>query len=513
MTSADLVPVADPAPGAAEPTGQTAGDGGGHPTRARSVEAYGVRSIPDAQRTSRPRDFMWIWHSAQFSFGTVVLGALPVVLGLSWWSSVTAILVGTAIGTVLMAPVVRFGVRTGTNGPVSSAAHFGVRGRVIANLITIGVGLGFFAITVWIGGTAVMVAGARLVGTPSGSAPLAIAMLVIAVAVILIAVFGHEMLIATYKITTVVGGVVLLACVVVLAPRFDAGYPGGPLALGSYWPTWLQATSIAASIPLSYATFQGDYSRYMPASTSDRSVVGWNAAGMFLSGTVGLLVGAMVTTMFTDLDVPWIQALTDVVPGWFVVVVVVFAIVGAFPQGGLCVYAAGLSANSLFWRASRPLVTLGVSGLALVVLYVGAVAYDAMDAISAFLSLLVVVVGPWTAIMSVGYVLRRGRYDPRELHRPGRYWFSGGFNLRALAAFVPSSVAGLLSVQGGLYTGPMVALTRGIDISFLVSFASAALLYHLLCRVFPERGAWLSPTVAGAGGPAGHPRVAGSLTG
>lgn len=501
MSGGKLASTAEPTPGDVTGVTRPAAEPPARPGRVTSVETHGVESIPDAKRTSRPRDFLWIWHSAQFSFGTVVLGALPVVLGLSWWGSASAILVGMAVGTLLMAPVARFGLRTGANGPVSSGAHFGVRGRVIGNLITIGVGLGFFAITVWIGGTAVMVAGTRLLGTPSGPGPLALAMLVIAVAVICIGVFGYDMLIATYKITAVIGGIVLLGCVIVLWGRFDAGYPGGPLALGSFWPTWLQAASIAATLPLSYATFQGDYSRYMPASTSDRSVVGWNAAGMFLSGTVGLLVGALVTTVFTDLSVPWMQALTDVVPGWFVVVVVVFAIVGAFPQGGLCIYAAGLSANSLFWRASRPLVTLGVSAVALVVLYLGAVAYEAMDAISAFLSLLVVVVGPWTAIMSVGYALRGGQYHPAYLHGRGPYWFRGGFNPRALVAFVPASALGLLGVHGSIYTGPVVALTGGIDVSFLVSFLSAAAAYYLLCRVFPEHAATNTHAAVIEGGP------------
>lgn len=197
------------------------------PPRA-AVDHDGIAPVPEAERTSTPGDFGWIWPSAQFSFGTVVLGALPVVFGLGWWASASAIAAGVAVGTALLAPLARFGVRTGTNDPVASGAHFGVRGRVVGNTITVVTALGFFAIAVWTGGTAVMVAGHRLFSTPTGPGALTVAMFVTAAAVALVAVRGHETLVRTYRITAVTGGAVLLGTALVLAPKFDAGYAGGP---------------------------------------------------------------------------------------------------------------------------------------------------------------------------------------------------------------------------------------------------------------------------------------------
>ena len=54
------------------------------------------------------------------------------------------------------------------------------------------------------------------------------------------------------------------------------------------------------------------------------------------------------------------------------------------PQGALCIYAAGLSANSTLWRTSRGTVT--------VVLSLSAVIFDAIDSMLVFVSLLLVVV-------------------------------------------------------------------------------------------------------------------------
>ncbi len=302
---------------------------------------------------------------------------------------------------------------------------------MVGNLITVVTALGFFAIAVWTGGTAVMVASHRLLATPTGPGALTVAMGVTTAAVALVAVRGHEMLIRTYKVTALAGGAVILATVLVLAPEFDPGYAGGTLALESELHTWLLAATASATVPLSYATFQGDYTRYMPADTPTGRLVRHSGVAMFLSSLAALLTGAYVTTLFPLPEAPWLQGLTDAVPGWFAVVVVVFGFAGTLPQAGLCLYAAGLSANSMCWRASRTAVTTVVSLLAAAVLYLGAVVYDAMDAMSAFVTLLLTVVAPWAAVLSVGYVLRRGRYDVAALRTfttggGGRYWFTGG---------------------------------------------------------------------------------------
>jgi purine-cytosine permease-like protein len=453
--------------------------------RAGRLEVHGIDVIPEGERVSRPSDFLWIWHSAQFSFGTVVLGALPVVFGLGWWASVTAITAGLVLGVALVAPVALFGLRTGTNDAIASGAHFGVKGRVVTNVITIGVGLGFFAITVWTGGTAVMVAGHRMFGTPTGSAALALTMPFVAVAVILVAVYGHATLIAMYKITAVAGGLVTLGLVLVLASQFCADYAGGDYALGGFWPTWLLSALVATSVPLSYATFQGDYSRYFPSGTKASKLLLCNGGSLLLSCLLALLAGAYVTTVFQDRTQPWVQSLTDSVPAWFAVVVIVFGFVGSFPQGSLCVYAAGLSANSIFWRKSRAFATILVSALGFVLLYAGTMVFDTVDSMAAFVTMLLVAVSPWAAVMIIGYRHHQGDYHPADLGTfatggGGRYWYRNGYNPRALAAMALGVVVGVLSVGNAVYIGPIAQLLGGLDLSCLTSFAATAIAYAAL---------------------------------
>jgi purine-cytosine permease-like protein len=283
---------------------------------------------------------------------------------------------------------------------------------------------------------------------------------------------------------------VILLLIIVLWPRFNAAYPGGNYILGDFWRTWLLAVSFAATLPISYSTFQGDYSRYLSPRVSDRTATWWNGVAMYLSNAIALLAGAFVTTVLTDQSAPWIIGTAAIVPLWFAVIVVLFGLIGTLPQGALCIYAAGLSANSILWRASRITSTLVVSVLGLAMLYLGAVIFDAIDSISAFVVIILILVSPWTAIMLVGFRLRRGHYHPIDLYAfttgGGRYWYTAGLNPRALTAFVPAVTLGLLFASNSLYTGPLANLAGGIDLSLLIPFLTAGALYYIFCQLFPE---------------------------
>ncbi|MFI9814241.1 purine-cytosine permease family protein [Saccharothrix variisporea] len=447
-----------------------------------SASQTGHELVDPAERTTRPHEFLWIWHSAQFSFGVVVLGSVPVSFGLGWWGSVTSALVGLLIGTLVFAPLARFGMRTGATDAVSSAAHFGVRGRLVTTLITLCVAIGFFAIAVWTGATAVVAALQRLVGWGD----LVVVVPPVALAVVLVAIFGYRALLTTYKTVTVIGGLVLAGLVVALSPGFDAGISGEPI-LGDFWRTWLLGVSFGVTVPITYATLQGDYSRHLRPGTTDRQAVWWNGVGMFLSNAIALLIGIMASTMITDHSVPWVIGLTDTVPSWFTAFVIVFGFFGTLPQGALCVYAAGVTANSLFRRASRVTCTAVVAVIGVLVLYLGAVVYDAIDSISTFILFLLLLIAPWSAIMLVGFARSGGRYVPEELLGRGRYWFAGGFDPRAFAAFLPAVALGFAFANNSVYVGPLADLAGGVDLSCVVPFAFAGGVYWLLWKAAPER--------------------------
>lgn len=460
------------------------------------IETRGPDFIPEAERHGTASELFWIWMAGQFCLGIIVIGSLPVLFGLGWWSSLTALTVGIAVGSILYTPLALFGPRLGTNDPVASGAHFGVRGRLLGAAISVFVALGFYALTVWTGGQAVMVAGNKLFGTSTNNAALAISMGIVAIVTILVATYGHATLIATYKLFTVLVGAFLLALVAVQIPDFHANYHGGEYILGTFWPTWVLSVAVGASLPISYATFGGDYSRYFSRKrVSDRSVVFWNGFGMFLSSWIAFGLGAYLATMFKDLSDPFVVGVANTVPHWFVAPFLILAILGTWPQGALCLYGCGLSTTTISWRiAGRALTTIALSVIGLGVVYIATIVFDAIDSITAFVLIMNVVISPWMAIMIVGFIARRGRYAPLDvqpytgLGERSIYWFTYGVNPRAFVAWLPAAVVGFLFSNTTLYVGPFANAVKGIDLSYGSAFVIAGALYYVLIKVFPERG-------------------------
>jgi len=90
-----------------------------------SLEQLGIESIPDRDRTATLFDFMRIEWGGLNSLATAVLGAFPIIFGLSFWQSVAATTLGVVLGRWCSR---RWAVWTAhrTNNAVSSSAHFGV---------------------------------------------------------------------------------------------------------------------------------------------------------------------------------------------------------------------------------------------------------------------------------------------------------------------------------------------------------------------------------------------------
>ena len=89
----------------------------------------------------------------------------------------------------VFAPMGIFGPRTGTSDPFSSAAHFGIRGRALAAILTAIIAIISYALAIWTGGQAIISVANKLFGTGTGNTALAIAMGVLAVITVPVAVW------------------------------------------------------------------------------------------------------------------------------------------------------------------------------------------------------------------------------------------------------------------------------------------------------------------------------------
>lgn len=464
------------------------------------VELHGINQIPEGDRHSTPRHVFSILVGANLTFGLIVLGWLPVLFGLGWWASLSSIVVGSAAGAAIVAPMSLIGPRTGTNGPVSSGAVFGVVGRIIGSLIALLIALGFYALAVWTGGQVAVYGANKLFGLPKGDLTLSIAYGVIALIAIAAAVYGYHYLLMIEKVLIPTAGTVLFIGFFVYAGHFDAGYGGGELALGSFWPTWMLAVTIAAGAGFGWAPYVNDWTRYInKREWSDRSLLLATGFGAFVGVGLPLTFGAFTTVAINNLALPYVDGLVGITPVAYLVPLMAVGIFGSLGQSTVCIYSNGLDFSSIFPIFRRVPATLILSGIGVLFIYLGTLVWDAESTVVAFVAVFSVLAAPWISITVIGHLRRRGYYDPEALQvfnrgeKGGIYWFTHGVNMRSCVAWVMASIVGLLMLHNDLYTGPWSNWANGVDLSWLSALVLGGGLYLALETALPEGAEVLGP--------------------
>ncbi len=452
------------------------------------IEQRGVDTVPEAERTSGPRDVISILLGSNLALGVIVFGWLPVSFGLGWWGSFTSLTAGTLVGTVLVAPLALVSLRTATNLSTSSGAHFGVRGRLLGSMIGLLLSLGYTALTLWVGGDAVVGCLHRLLGLPTGAVSYATVYAVLALTTASSAVFGYRMLLRLSRLLTVTLTVLLLVGVVAYFGMFHTAAPhGSSYLLGSYWPTWLlSAVSAGLSGPIAFITLLGDYTRYVSPNRFSQPKVFW---GTCFGLVAGLLVPQLFGT-FTALCVSaggdYATSLVAASPAWYLPLLLLNGSAGSVGNAGLMLYSMGLDLDAILPRATRTQATYVVAAVSTALVYLGHFAWAAQDAMTSFVLVLTAVGTPWAVITLMGFRRVRGVYDADALQvynrrtRGGIYWYRGGWNVQAVIAWACGSAVGLLEVDTPLYSGPLLRFTGGIDISFLLSAAVTGVTYAVL---------------------------------
>ena len=470
-----------------------AGGGALAPGKITEVERHGIDTIPDAHRTSGPRDLFRIQFGGANTFATIILGTFPVLLGLSLWDAVAATVVGVVLGALILMPMGLFGPRTGTNNAVSSGAHFGVRGRVLGSFLSLLTAVAFYSISVWVSGDALAGALNRLFDVPDNDAVRGVIYAVLGALVIVVVVYGYQFMLAVNKVVVIANTGLMLLGVAAYASVFDFGYDPGPdaYALGTFWPTFVLSALIVMGNPISFGAFLGDWSRYIPRATSVPSLLGATFTAQ-LATLVPFLFGVGTATIVAG-EADYVFALVQVSPVWYTLVLVVVAFLGGMSTGVTSLYGTGLDFSSVFPRLSRVQASLFIGTLSFVFILVGRLAFDLIDSVNAFIGAIVICTTPWMIIMTIGYVVRRGHYSPSDVQvfNQGRiggiYWFTAGVNWRGMAAWIPAAVIGLLFANyPPLIEGPWRNSAGGVDISLPVTIGIAAVVYTLLLVLVPE---------------------------
>jgi len=468
------------------------------------IEKRGIEFIPETERRSRPRDLGFVFFGTQMTYGSLLVGALPIAFGLDWLGSLTAIVAGTILGSAAVGAMAVMAPKAGTTSTVISSAFFGIRGRYVGSFITQVIDLGYFAMVLWISAPPLVQAGHLVFGLPAGRVPLTIVLLALAILVLGLGIFGHASVVASEKITSVANAVCLVLLVLFcLAHVHAAPDPKAyPLVLKSWWPSWILAVTVMIANAISYAPYAGDYARYIPTRTPGMALFWWPFGGMVAGCVLGCLCGTLI-----GLAVPnpneVVGEMYGFLPPLLVLPIALVGLIGNVSNGGMVVYNGMLDLQAILWRLTRVQVGLIFSAIGIAIGYVGLIAFDLTKSIVALCSIVTVLVTPWILIIVIGYFRHGRRFRARDLQAfggsdHGIYWYSGGISVPALIAWLVSVTVGMLFSDTSLFTGPLAALAKGVDLSFLSAAVVGSVLYLLLDRILPSAGSIRRDNVGGA---------------
>ncbi|WP_336697699.1 purine-cytosine permease family protein [Curtobacterium sp. USHLN213] len=453
-------------------------------TYVAGVETRTVDHIPETERHGKFRNLFTIWFGSNIMMLTIATGVLATaVYGLPIWAAVVALAIGNVLGGVVMALHAAQGPQMGVPQMLQTRAQFGSYGSLLVVVIVVGMYVAFFASNAVLGGQALD--GLLHLGSFWSTA------LIGAISVVGV-VFGYRLLHALGTIMTVLAGLVLVAVFVYIGVGHTL--PAGTMSSGTVTAAgFMSAVSVAALWQIAYAPYVSDYTRYLPKDTGVRPAFWATFLGCVLGSLITMALGALLGAGFPELDTA--TGLTHLAPGIGGLALFAFG-VGISVTNAMNLYCGSLAVitigQTVFskWvpRAWTRSVVAGV--LFVVALVIGAAgAGNFLVNLSNFMTLLLCVLIPWTAVNLVDYyAVRHGDYDIASLFRSdgGVY---GRVNRYAVICYVLGIAVQLPFINTAFYEGPVAVALGGIDISWVIGLAVICPLYYVLMRRRPVAGA------------------------
>jgi nucleobase:cation symporter-1, NCS1 family len=433
------------------------------------VETHGIDAIPDADRHGVPRELGFLWAGAFVNYASLFTASLlTTYFGLGVWDGLIATVSGTIAAAAILGLLSNTGPRTGLPQIVYTRRIFGLRGSYLGAALTLFLAIGWFAVDCVIGAQA----GAQLIG---GGNRLITFVFVIAIGTIsvVVAVFGHQ----TIKVLETYGAIVfaalLAALFLLLAPQFR--WSQGPTAAGGDYPgAFVLGFMTCFALVASWYPFASDYSRYLPASSSVRSVSLWPAVGvtlpMLLLGLFGLLLPTIDTRLAAGQGV--LAVISAHAPAWIAVPFLAFVVVGEIWANYLDVYTAGLVSLAMGIRLRRWQAALGCGLLGTALATYAVLVSDFHLAYEDFLILTYLWAPAWAAVVLLSFFVFEGKPRPAAALCA---WAAG-----TLASLVFVNYGNLFSNLGAaptFFNAGLISGLHGADISGLVSAAVAAATY------------------------------------
>jgi NCS1 family nucleobase:cation symporter-1 len=374
---------------------------------------------------------MLVWFGAAIAITEVWAGGLPSLTSIGLVFGIVAIVLGRLVGNGLMAAMARIGSVSALPTMVLSRSAFGVRGSYILAAFNVLQLVGWTGWMLFVGYLYLDILGSYL-GLPGGNNPeMRYAWIILLGALCTFWSYaGKRFWQPAQRISSVLLFLLTVAMTAIVVQNY-----GLSQFLSADWSRIpysgiLGGADLVIAMSVSWLPLVADYSRYAKKPASGARGTFW---GYFIGGTWMYAVG-LLTALATQSDSPdqmVMQVMGSQGTAW-AVAAVVLVLLSTTTTTFLDIFSAVVSTQNLLPRLSDRAgsVLFGVLGIGC------ALALDVF-AYEPFLLAIGAIFLPAFTIVLVEHYLLAGRklYIAQLAARGGSYWFSGGFNWRALIAW------------------------------------------------------------------------------
>jgi nucleobase:cation symporter-1, NCS1 family len=442
-----------------------------------AVEPGGAEFIPLAERHGRPLQLFWTWTSPNMEFATVFVGLLGILLGLSFWETFLAIVIGTALGSITQGILSTSGPQYGVPQMVLSRRGFGYWGNALpAGINSVVAGIGWFAVN--------SVSGALALNALT-HLPEVLSLLIVVALQLAVAFLGHNLIQVFERYAFPVLVIIFLIASVWTLSK---AHPGAT------HQTIPGAFLIELGATFGYAVgwnpYASDYTRYFKPDTDKKAIAFWAGLGLLLSCVLLETVGAAAGTIAgvasnANPTAGW----TGIFPTWLRDLTLLAIVIGGIAANALNIYSGAISFTAIGFKlplaARRAIVALGFGAIGFFVGWAGL--HNAGEDYNNFLLIIAYWIAPWLAVMFCDMYLRR-RQDPAQIER---LLFNRKYTNWAgpVAMLVGAGISIWLFSNQTKYVGlvPSHAPDTG-DLTFEVGFVLTAVIY-LTWRLIADRQA------------------------
>lgn len=423
----------------------------------RRLEAQADNAGPVRGTLSTGRIAM-IWLAANLVVTTLLTGTL-LLPAVDFTTALTMIVLGTVCGAVVLALVGNIGTRTGLPTMALTRGAFGTRGSLLPVAANVVILMGWSWVQAMLAGVTVDYLVEDLTGF---SSPILFSVLCQTI-VVLIAVLGHEGIARVEPWLAVLMLAIIAWIFVVAFSEFNpAAFQAIPVD-ASIGFTAVTVLDIVIATAISWTVLSADFNRL---ARSGRAGIVGSGVGYTASTVTAMTLGvtAIGYVILTSGEAVAFDPAVIVEPLGAPLAIVIFLSVMA--TNTMVVYGMTTSVvNAPVGARLRFLPTALVLGL---ISILGSTWLGLLAQFTDFLTVIGAFFVPVFAIMIVDYYLvKRSAYNADLLRdRGGRYWYTGGVNWVAVAAWAIGAVASYVLTY--LWPSPVGATIPAFALTFVL---------------------------------------------